>query len=43
LLGSIGTGEGVINTFVGTGKVLVQTLNLESFANEVKKLIPGEK
>lgn len=29
---SIGTGEGVVNTFRGTGEVYVQSLNLETFA-----------
>ncbi|MGL5747392.1 MAG: AIM24 family protein, partial [Weissella cibaria] len=40
LIGSIGTGEGVVNTFNGTGKVLVQSLNLENFANMLKPFMP---
>ncbi|HCN27146.1 MAG TPA: TIGR00266 family protein, partial [Weissella cibaria] len=36
----IGTGEGVVNTFNGTGKVLVQSLNLENFANMLKPFMP---
>lgn len=32
-LNSIGTGEGLVNEFRGTGSVYIQTLNLESFAN----------
>jgi uncharacterized protein (TIGR00266 family) len=38
--GSIGTGEGIVNTFNGTGKVLIQTLNLETFADQLKRYIP---
>lgn len=30
---SMGTGEGVVNTFRGTGEIYVQSLNVESFAN----------
>lgn len=29
---SIGTGEGVVNTFRGTGEIYVQSLNLQTFA-----------
>lgn len=36
---SIGTGEGVVNTFRGTGKILVQSLNVESFANVLSSYI----
>jgi uncharacterized protein (TIGR00266 family) len=39
LFGSIGTGEGVVNTFTGTGKILIQTLNLASFAGELNRYI----
>ncbi len=31
-LQSVGTGEGVVNTFRGTGEIYVQSLNVESFA-----------
>lgn len=37
---SIGTGEGVVNTFRGTGEVYVQSLNLQSFAGSLNKYIP---
>jgi len=40
LMGSIGTGEGVVNTFNGTGKILVQSLNLENFASMLKPFMP---
>jgi uncharacterized protein (AIM24 family) len=43
LLGSIGTGEGIVNTFRGTGKVLIQTLNLQTFANQINRYLPNEK
>ena len=36
---SIGTGEGVANTFRGTGEVYVQSLNLQSFAGSLNKYI----
>ena len=36
---SIGTGEGVVNTFRGTGDVYVQSLNLQSFAGSLNKYI----
>ena len=36
----IGTGEGVVNTFRGTGEVYVQSLNLQSFAGALNKYIP---
>lgn len=32
---SIGNGEGVVNTFKGSGSIYVQSLNLETFANEL--------
>ncbi|MDR1713600.1 MAG: TIGR00266 family protein [Coriobacteriales bacterium] len=35
LFGSIGTGEGVVNIFNGSGKVLIQTLNIESLARAI--------
>ena len=37
---SIGTGEGVVNTFQGTGEVYVQSLNLQTFAGSLSKVIP---
>ena len=37
---SIGTGEGVVNTFQGTGEVYVQILNLQTFAGSLSKYIP---
>ena len=37
--GSIGTGEGIVNTFRGTGKVLIQSLNLQSFAGQLSRYI----
>jgi uncharacterized protein (TIGR00266 family) len=39
MFNSIGTGEGVVNTFNGTGTVYIQTLNLETFANQLQKYI----
>ena len=39
---SIGTGEGVVNTFRGTGEVYVQSLNLQSFAGSLNKYIQKE-
>ncbi|MDR1187932.1 MAG: TIGR00266 family protein [Bifidobacteriaceae bacterium] len=40
--GSIGTGEGVVNTFHGTGKVLIQSLNLETFAAALVPFLPSQ-
>ena len=37
---SIGTGEGVVNTFQGTGEVYVQSLNLQTFTGSLSKFIP---
>ena len=34
-LQSIGNGEGIVNTFRGTGEVYVQTLNIETFAQVI--------
>jgi uncharacterized protein (TIGR00266 family) len=34
-LESVGTGEGVVNTFRGTGDVYIQSLNLETFASHL--------
>ena len=35
IFGSIGTGEGVVNKFSGTGRVYIQTLNLQAFASQL--------
>ena len=32
---SIGTGEGIVNTFRGTGEIYVQSLNIETFARAI--------
>ncbi|RSK06597.1 hypothetical protein D8782_01950 [Streptococcus sp. A12] len=37
---SIGTGEGVVNTFRGTGEVYVQSLNLQTFAGLLNRYLP---
>ena len=37
---SIGTGEGVVNTFRGTGEVYVQSLNLQTFAGSLSRYLP---
>ena len=34
-LQSIGTGEGIVNTFRGTGEIYVQSLNIETFARVI--------
>jgi uncharacterized protein (TIGR00266 family) len=39
---SIGTGEGVVNTFRGTGKVFIQTLNLQTFADRISPFLPDQ-
>ena len=36
---SIGTGEGVVNTFRGTGEIYVQSLNLQQFAGVLQGFI----
>ncbi|MDD6154444.1 MAG: TIGR00266 family protein [Eubacteriales bacterium] len=36
---SIGTGEGIVNTFRGTGSVYIQSLNVESFAGVLSRYI----
>jgi uncharacterized protein (AIM24 family) len=38
--GSMGTGEGLVNVFSGTGKVLIQSLNLETFAAAINPFLP---
>ena len=40
---SIGTGEGIVNTFKGSGEVSIQSLNLETFAGILDELIPGNE
>lgn len=39
LMQSIGTGEGVVNTFSGYGDVYVQSLNLQQFAGVLQSYI----
>ena len=39
IFGSIGTGEGVVNVFNGTGIVYIQTLNLQTFASQLNPFI----
>lgn len=39
---SIGTGEGIVNTFTGTGEVYIQSLNLDSLAQNLKPLLPSK-
>lgn len=40
---SIGTGEGVVNTFRGTGEIYVQSLNLQQFAETLTPYLPFNK
>lgn len=40
---SIGTGEGVVNTFKGTGEIYIQSLNLETFAEKIADILPDDK
>lgn len=35
------TGEGLVNKFTGKGTVLIQTRNIKSLADEIKKYIPS--
>ncbi|MDR0899133.1 MAG: TIGR00266 family protein [Lactobacillaceae bacterium] len=37
---SIGTGEGIVNTFNGSGKLYIQSLNLETFAHTLIPFLP---
>lgn len=37
---SIGTGEGIVNTFKGTGEIYIQSLNLETFAGIIDGVMP---
>ncbi|GET69645.1 TIGR00266 family protein [Streptococcus dysgalactiae] len=41
LLQSFGTGEGIVNTFKGTGDIYVQSLNLEHFTTMLKPFLPS--
>ncbi len=36
-MNSIGTGEGVVNTFRGYGEIYVQSLNLQQFAGQISR------
>lgn len=36
------TGEGLVNKFTGSGKILIQTRNIESLANAVKPFLPDK-
>lgn len=38
-LQSVGTGEGLVNTFSGTGDIYIQTLNIENFVNQMSPFI----
>lgn len=40
---SIGTGEGVVNTFRGTGEIYVQSLNVQTFAGVLNPYISTGK
>ncbi|MDG3132586.1 TIGR00266 family protein [Streptococcus suis] len=40
-LQSIGTGEGIVNTFSGYGEIYVQSLNIETFARVIGSHITG--
>jgi len=40
--GSIGTGEGIVNVFSGTGKVYIQTLNIETLAKQITPFLPDK-
>ena len=42
-LQSVGTGEGVVNTFRGTGEIYVQSLNVETFAKILGGYIPTKE
>ncbi len=39
---SMGTGEGLVNTFTGTGSIYIQTLNAENFAAELAPFIAAK-
>lgn len=38
---SIGNGEGVVNTFKGSGEIYIQSLNMETFAGKLSKFLPA--
>ncbi|MDR1016250.1 MAG: TIGR00266 family protein [Coriobacteriales bacterium] len=40
-LGSIGTGEGLVNHFSGSGKIYIQTLNLKDFSEQLRPFLPS--
>lgn len=40
---SIGTGEGIVNTFRGTGEIYVQSLNLKQFAEQLSPYLPTKQ
>lgn len=40
---SLGTGEGIVNTFKGSGEIYIQSLNLETFAGILNEVIPESK
>lgn len=37
----MGTDEGIVNTFTGTGDVYVQSLNLKTFVNAMTLFLPA--
>lgn len=39
---SMGTGEGLVNTFTGTGSIYIQTLNLENFVEEISPIVSAK-
>lgn len=41
-LQSIGTGEGIVNTFKGYGEIYVQSLNLANFAHSLSAYLPTQ-
>lgn len=40
MLQSVGTGEGIVNTFTGYGDVYLQSLNLQQFSSVLSKYLP---
>lgn len=40
-LQSVGTGEGIVNTFRGTGDIYIQSLNLQTFAGHLGTFLPS--
>ena len=43
LMQSIGNGEGIVNTFRGSGEIYIQSLNLETFAGQIGAYIDTSK